>query len=65
MIWSTWARKHTDTHAHNCMLHCPILIWLDLERKRSTAALSKEKSYLVVSTHTLGPVHLRRGGDHF
>ena len=70
-IWSAWATKHKHKHTRLCASLRQVLTQLDLERKRSTAALSKQKwnslvltrSYLAVSTHTLGPVHLRRGGE--
>ena len=56
---------------NNCMLRCNLLTQFDLERKWSwkivhhscfiQTEMKRSGSYLVVNTHTLGPVHLRRG----
>ena len=44
-IWSAWARKQTDTHTHNCMLRCTILMQFDLEWKGSRENRSAQLLY--------------------
>ena len=65
--------KQNKKKTNNCMLCYAILTQFDLEWKRRGGELVQHScfiqtekklsgSYLVVSTHTLGPVHLRGGG---
>ena len=59
--------RYTHTQLYASLSH------IDLVRFRMKAEhscfiqteLKKSSSSLAVSTHTLGPVHLRRGGGHF
>ena len=72
-IWSAWARERTDAHTHTHAQLYASLPHTDLVRSRTKAEHScfiqtetkQSSSYLAVSTHTLGPVHLRRGGGRF
>ena len=59
--------KNKTNNNNNCMLCYAILIQFNLKWKQSRKIVQhscfiQTESYLVVSTHSLGPVHLRWGG---